>query len=98
MEAILAFRQQVPDAFEKFAVPVRVESRSAVFPMPRIDMTLQLVTTPQQCAVARAELGDYRGKSAPESIGFQSGARDDFIFDQLVQNPGDLQPVCVNAI
>ncbi len=84
-------RQQVADGLEEGAVGRHVLDRARVGLVPAVQLDLHAIALGKQLTVLRCQVVDQGVQPLPEGGGFDTGARQDFVFDESLQIGRDLQ-------
>src|SRR5690606_33281559 len=66
--------------------------------MPGVELALDLVALGQQGAVARSQIVDHLLRTGPERGGIYAGAGQCLVLDEVVENPGHLEPADLNPL
>gem|GEM_PF-1760226 len=83
--------QQVTDGLKEGAIGRHVLDRARISLVPAVQLELHTVALSEQLTVLRRQVVDQGVQALPEGGGFDTGARQDFVFDESLQIGRNLQ-------
>src|SRR5690554_494424 len=92
------FRQQIADLLQEGLVGSGIMGLAGALLVPCVDLSLEVVTFFQQCAVFRCQIVNQRVHTVPEGGDVNASTGNGLLIDEVIKNPGNLEITNLDAI